>query len=812
MIDLEEKLSGPGGASQKNWTHLNDTNSELPLDMRFNHGHLVSMVVYSVLMAVSATGNITVLTQLMRRKRAGRASRLDVLLMHLAIADLMRISLELYFGKRVRVRPLRAKVGNERFISVSCTERDVSAQVTFLMMPLEIAWAATVQWLAGDLVCRIMMFTRTFGLYLSSFVLICIAIDRNSFPFCEPFPSIKLLGLRVRRVGIPMASGPANGDWRRPVVFLRRHGPSASRGKGTPSPIITYLVRRPAVSSRWPQGPQPAFSCSCTSHECQHKAKTTLYGLFNHVTRALHAPEGRRAGSIALPPRYVIRPSTLDQSGLSGLSRRQCCESLPRVLCFACVIRKYVPSSFTATYLGRPRYRAASEIGVKTEVRFGFACIPNRYYAILKPLCLTWEARSRRALVVAWVCAVLASLPQSFIFHLGEHPECGSDRLAYFYDCAHLKFIPYLNVTNVVCMRFAGASLTDSTRSAGRYELYLQTRAHADSREFTSRLAPAPAAPDANGPVKLCLSCTARYFQCVSYGSLPTVKHEFAYFLVNMTLMYVAPLVSTLYCSSAALLEIIRRSNTTQVRDGPVGPVRHRTITEYERAVSASAVRFRPVNEMRRSGVGILGRARARTLNMTVTIVIVFFACWSPYYCYCLWYWIDKDSVQKLDPAFQKVLWLFSCTNSCANPIVYGLFNRNRWRWRSNHIGARIAIKSGARTEIESRDSIGIPIGLQFKINNERLDVHAGGAAGISQLLTNDNLVLRKRCRSGSVRRGSRLPYGESMEIPAAALARARGSFADRSAASFRRDIGFVFQDGTHKHINNNTHVNNGLV
>ncbi|CAG9795885.1 unnamed protein product [Diatraea saccharalis] len=107
--------------------------------MRFNHGHMVSITVYSVLMVISATGNLTVLSQLVKRRRAGRASRLDVLLMHLAVADLM---------------------------------------VTFLMMPLEIAWAGTVQWLAGDLMCRLMMFTRTFGLYLSSFVLICIAIDR----------------------------------------------------------------------------------------------------------------------------------------------------------------------------------------------------------------------------------------------------------------------------------------------------------------------------------------------------------------------------------------------------------------------------------------------------------------------------------------------------------------------------------------------------------------------------------------------------------------------------------------------------------
>ncbi|XP_045452589.1 adipokinetic hormone/corazonin-related peptide receptor variant I [Melitaea cinxia] len=395
-MDIDEKVSGPGGASQKNWTHLNTTYDELPLDMRFNHGHLVSITVYSVLMMISAVGNLTVLSQLIKRRRMGRASRLDVLLMHLAIADLM---------------------------------------VTFLMMPLEIAWARTVQWRAGDLMCRLMMFTRTFGLYLSSFVLICIAIDR--------------------------------------------------------------------------------------------------------------------------------------------------------------------------------------------------------YYAILKPLNVTWEARIRRALTVAWVCAALASLPQSFIFHLDEHPD------------------------------------------------------------------------------------VKEYFQCVSYGSLPTEQHEIAYFLVNMILMYVAPLVSTLYCSSAALLEIIRRANTAN-------------------------------DKMRRSGVGILGRARARTLKMSVTIVLVFFTCWSPYYFYCLWYWIDKDSVKKLDPAIQKAMWLFSCTNSCANPIVYGVFNRNRWTWRSGH---------------------------------------------------------NTRCRNG-LRRGSRFHHGDSMEISAATLARARCSI--QSERNIRRDSAFGIQNGSQKHINNNNI--NGVV
>jgi len=54
----------------------------------------------------------------------------------------------------------------------------VLCQVTFFMMPLEIGWAATVYWKAGDVFCRVMAFFRIFGLYLSGFVLVCLATDR----------------------------------------------------------------------------------------------------------------------------------------------------------------------------------------------------------------------------------------------------------------------------------------------------------------------------------------------------------------------------------------------------------------------------------------------------------------------------------------------------------------------------------------------------------------------------------------------------------------------------------------------------------
>lgn len=78
---------------------------------------------------------------------------------------------------------------------------------------------------------------------------------------------------------------------------------------------------------------------------------------------------------------------------------------------------------------------------------------------------------------------------------------------------------------------------------------------------------------------------------------------------------------------------------------------------------------------IRRSSIQILGRAKRRTLRMTITIVIVFVVCWTPFYIMSMWYWFDPDSAKKVDQRIQKGLFLFACTNSCMNPIVYGIYN-----------------------------------------------------------------------------------------------------------------------------------------
>ncbi|CAL8068356.1 unnamed protein product [Orchesella dallaii] len=38
-------------------------------------------------------------------------------------------------------------------------------------------------------------------------------------------------------------------------------------------------------------------------------------------------------------------------------------------------------------------------------------------------------------------------------------------------------------------------------------------------------------------------------------------------------------------------------------------------------------------------------------------------------------YWFDKPSAQEVDQVIQKGFFLFACTNSCVNPLIYGLFH-----------------------------------------------------------------------------------------------------------------------------------------
>ncbi|KAM6435379.1 gonadotropin-releasing hormone receptor isoform 2-T2 [Liasis olivaceus] len=50
--------------------------------------------------------------------------------------------------------------------------------VTFVVMPLDAVWNVTVQWYAGDLACRLLMFLKLVAMYACSFVTVVISLDR----------------------------------------------------------------------------------------------------------------------------------------------------------------------------------------------------------------------------------------------------------------------------------------------------------------------------------------------------------------------------------------------------------------------------------------------------------------------------------------------------------------------------------------------------------------------------------------------------------------------------------------------------------
>ncbi|XP_051918864.1 gonadotropin releasing hormone receptor 4 [Hippocampus zosterae] len=52
--------------------------------------------------------------------------------------------------------------------------------VTFVVMPVDAAWNITVQWLAGDFTCRLLMFLKLLAMYSGAFVTVVISLDRQS--------------------------------------------------------------------------------------------------------------------------------------------------------------------------------------------------------------------------------------------------------------------------------------------------------------------------------------------------------------------------------------------------------------------------------------------------------------------------------------------------------------------------------------------------------------------------------------------------------------------------------------------------------
>ncbi|KAK7899183.1 hypothetical protein WMY93_020036 [Mugilogobius chulae] len=65
-----------------------------------------------------------------------------------------------------------------RVLIINLTAADLL--VTFIVMPVDAVWNITVQWLAGDLACRVLMFLKLQAMYSCAFVTVVISLDRQS--------------------------------------------------------------------------------------------------------------------------------------------------------------------------------------------------------------------------------------------------------------------------------------------------------------------------------------------------------------------------------------------------------------------------------------------------------------------------------------------------------------------------------------------------------------------------------------------------------------------------------------------------------
>ncbi|KAM3842761.1 gonadotropin-releasing hormone II receptor-like [Diretmus argenteus] len=70
--------------------------------------------------------------------------------------------------------------------------------MTFVVMPLDAIWNITVQWYAGDIMCKVLCFLKLFAMHSAAFILVVVSLDRHH-AILHPLDSLDA-GLRNKRM------------------------------------------------------------------------------------------------------------------------------------------------------------------------------------------------------------------------------------------------------------------------------------------------------------------------------------------------------------------------------------------------------------------------------------------------------------------------------------------------------------------------------------------------------------------------------------------------------------------------------------
>ncbi|CRK97131.1 CLUMA_CG010528, isoform A [Clunio marinus] len=82
----------------------------------------------------------------------------------------------------------------------------------------------------------------------------------------------------------------------------------------------------------------------------------------------------------------------------------------------------------------------------------------------------------------------------------------------------------------------------------------------------------------------------------------------------------------------------------------------------------------------RASSRGIIPRAKIKTVKMTFVIVIVFIACWSPYFVFDLLQVFEQIPKSQTNIAIATFIQSLAPLNSAANPLIYCMFSTQVWK------------------------------------------------------------------------------------------------------------------------------------
>lgn len=103
----------------------------------FNEAFMTRTIILGIMFLMALIGNTATIIQMYRMRK--RRSTINTLIVNLAVADLI---------------------------------------ITFFPMGVQAVWASTVQWLAGNAMCKIVKFCTATGLLASTYITVVISLDR----------------------------------------------------------------------------------------------------------------------------------------------------------------------------------------------------------------------------------------------------------------------------------------------------------------------------------------------------------------------------------------------------------------------------------------------------------------------------------------------------------------------------------------------------------------------------------------------------------------------------------------------------------